>query len=62
MKLEAYFRLPNLRHYLIILTDTHTVIHHRREDDGSISTRIIRDGTLHLDPPGLTVAGLFPNA
>jgi Uma2 family endonuclease len=29
-KLEAYFRLPSVRHYLIVNTATRSVIHHAR--------------------------------
>ena len=58
-KFEGYFRLPSLRHYLIVRTRTRTVIHHARDEAGTITTRIIRDGTADLDPPGITVRGLF---
>jgi Uma2 family endonuclease len=59
-KLIDYFRLPSVRHYLIVRTEDPVIIHHARNDDGTILTRIIREGTLHLDPPGLMVTGLFP--
>jgi len=62
-KLEGYFRIPTLRHYLIVDTKTRKVIHHRREDDGAqIATRIVAADALDLTPPGLsvTVASLFP--
>ncbi len=61
-KLIDYFRLPSVRHYLITGTEDRAVIHHARNADGTILTRIVRDGTLSLDPPGLTVSGLFPAA
>jgi Uma2 family endonuclease len=54
-KFEDYFRLPSLRHYLVVRTDRRTVIHHTREADGRITTRIVKDGRLELDPPGLAV-------
>ena len=62
-KLEAYFRLPSLRHYLIVGTSRPTVIHHERLADGTIQTRILASGELCLDPPGLAldVASLFPD-
>lgn len=63
-KLEGYFRLPSLRHYLIVKTETRRVIHHRRENgEGAIATRIVGAGDeLRLEPPGLrfAVAELFP--
>jgi Uma2 family endonuclease len=55
-KLDDYFRLPSVRHYLLVKTERPTVIHHRRVDDGSIATRVVTGGTLHLDPPGLVVS------
>ena len=54
-KLDDYFRLPSVRHYLIIETTNRTVIHHRRDDSGALQTRILREGTLKLQPPGLAV-------
>ena len=55
-KLEDYFRLPSVRHYLIVKTENRTVIHHRLEEGGSILTRILRGGELELSPPGITLA------
>jgi Uma2 family endonuclease len=58
-KLEDYFRLPSLRHYLIVKTENRAVIHHRRTEEGTILTRIVRDGDIRLDPPGIVLSGLF---
>ena len=54
-KLAGYFRLPSLRHYLIVNIAARAVTHHRRDEDGMIATRILREGRLQLDPPGLDV-------
>lgn len=55
-KLEDYFRLPSLRHYLIVKTENRSVIHHRRGEAGRIETRILRgSGRLGLEPPGLVL-------
>ena len=62
-KLEDYFRLETVRHYLIVKTENRTVIHHFRDETGGAShTRFLRQGPLTLDPPGITVAvdSLFP--
>lgn len=61
-KLAGYFRLPSVRHYLVVDSAARTIAHHRRGADGEIATRILRDGALALDPPDLTivVADLFP--
>ena len=58
-KLEDYFRLPSLRHYLIVKTENRAVIHHARDAAGVITTRIVRDGALRLDPPGVALSALF---
>ena len=55
-KLADYFRLPSVRHYLILRFDTRTAIHHARAEDGVITTRILTDGELSLAPPGIAIA------
>jgi Uma2 family endonuclease len=54
-KLDDYFRLPSVKHYLVLSTRSRAVIHHARAEGDRIETRIVRFGPLHLDPPGLTV-------
>jgi hypothetical protein len=50
-----------VRHYLILDTEKQIVIHHQRGEDGLIGVRVLRDGALTLDPPGLSfeVQSLF---
>jgi Uma2 family endonuclease len=55
VKLAGYFALPSVRHYLIVDTDTRVVIHHHRGEEGRIEVRILHDGPLTLDPPGLVI-------
>lgn len=52
-KLEGYFRLPSIKHYLIVYPDKPLIIHHARSDGETILTRVIRDGAVTLDPPGV---------
>ncbi len=61
MKLEGYFSLRSVEHYLIFDPDRRVMIHHRRGQAEAIETRILRDGVIRLDPPGLEaeVAGFF---
>jgi Uma2 family endonuclease len=61
-KLVDYFSLPSVRHYLVIDLDTRSVTRHARSTAGEISTSILREGRLDLDPPGLAVevADFFP--
>jgi Uma2 family endonuclease len=60
-KLADYARLPSLRHYLLVDIKTRAVVHHRIGEAAAIHTRILREGSLELDPPGirLEVADLF---
>ena len=61
-KLGGYFRLESLQHYLIVDTDERMIVHHRRGEAGAIETRLLRDGSIDLDPPGLLldVAEVLP--
>ncbi len=52
-KLAGYFKLASVRHYLIVDPEQRLVIHHARFEVGTILTRILRDGAVTLDPPGL---------
>jgi Uma2 family endonuclease len=54
-KLDEYFQLPTVRHYLIVRMDKKLIIHHARRDDGTILTALVTSPTLMLDPPGLTL-------
>lgn len=58
-KLEDYFRLASVRHYLIVKTENRTIIHHARDAAGAITTRIVRDGPISLDPPGIALHDVF---
>ncbi len=55
VKLAGYFSLSSVRHYLIVDTDNRVIIHHRRAEEGSIEVRIVHEGSLALDPPGLEI-------
>lgn len=55
-KFTDYFRVPSIRHYLIIRANRRAVIHHRRRDDGGIETRLVAEGQIALDPPGIEIA------
>lgn len=59
-KLENYFRIPSLHHYLILKPETGAIIHHRRNPDGTLLTRITHGGPIHLDPPGITLTDPHP--
>jgi Uma2 family endonuclease len=54
-KLEGYFSLPSLAHYLLLDPYRLVVIQHSRGRDCVIETRIWREGAMRLDPPGIVV-------
>jgi Uma2 family endonuclease len=56
LKLAGYFRLPSVAHYFVVDPDQPLLIHYARRNDESILTRIVREGTITLDPPGLELA------
>jgi Uma2 family endonuclease len=55
-KLQGYFRIPSIGHYLIVDPDKRIVIHHARGEGDVIATRILSSGTIVLEPPGITLA------
>ncbi len=52
VKLDGYFSLSSVEHYLILDPDRRVMIHHKRGQAGAIETRVLRDGLVRLDPPG----------
>ncbi len=61
-KLIDYFRLPSVLHYLIVRAEERVIVHHARAEGGTILTRILRDGPIVLDPPGIVLTDPFsPN-
>lgn len=54
-KLASYFQVPSVQHYLIVDPEGRPTIHHQRQADSTIVTRIVRAGILHIDPPGIEV-------
>ncbi len=61
-KLIGYFTVPGVMHYLILDPRDRTLAHYKRAQGGVIELRILYEGPLRLDPPGLdlTVGDLFP--
>jgi Uma2 family endonuclease len=55
VKLAGFFSLPSFMHYLLLSPKQRMVVHHRRGQGELIETRILREGTLRLDPPGIDV-------
>jgi Uma2 family endonuclease len=55
-KLADYFRLPSVAHYLIVDPAKPRIVHHARSAGEAILTRIVNDGRITLDPPGIEIA------
>jgi Uma2 family endonuclease len=60
-RLQGYFRVASIAHYLIVDPDKRIVIHRARGAGDTVATRIASDGALRLDPPGIetTMGELF---
>ncbi len=54
-KLAGYFRVPSIVHYLIVHPTRRNIIYHRWTSDG-IGTRIVVNGSIVMDPPGIAIA------
>ncbi|MGB7914423.1 MAG: Uma2 family endonuclease [Rhodomicrobium sp.] len=55
VKLDGYCAVPTIEHYLLVDWEERAITHHRREGSGLTKPVIVHDGSLMLDPPGLTV-------
>ena len=55
IELVEYFTVSSIRHYLIVIPDTLTAVHHHRDATG-IRTDIVTTGDIAFHPPGFTVA------
>ncbi len=54
-KLLGYFQLASVAHYLVVDPAKQAVIHHYRSV-GGIETTLLHEGSLQLNPPGITLA------
>ena len=55
-KLREYFRLPSVRHYLIVWPDREQIVYHCRGDTGAVETAMLTTGEIRLDPPGIAIS------
>ncbi len=62
-KLVGYFKVPSVVHYLIFDPEEPPVVHHQRQSDGTILTRLVPGGEIRLDPPALVLdtTNLYPS-
>jgi len=55
-KLVAYSRIPSVQRYPVFWADRPQVVHHRRRDDGQgVETRMLTEGEIRLDRPGISM-------
>ena len=53
-KLAGYFNVTSIVHYLIVNPERPPIVHHMRQTNGTIQTRILPSGLVELDPPGIS--------
>jgi len=56
VKLAGYLRVPSISHYLIVDPAQPMIIHHAREAGDAFMTRVVREGVIALDPPGIEIS------
>jgi Uma2 family endonuclease len=54
-KLDEYFSVPSIQHYLIVRPEKKLIVHHARGEGAALRTTFVTGPALLLDPPGLTV-------
>jgi Uma2 family endonuclease len=55
-KVGEYFRVPSIRHYLIIDPfGGRLILHSRADASATIATTVVTQGPVRFDPPGFTV-------
>jgi Uma2 family endonuclease len=55
-KVEFYGGIASIRHYLVIEQDRRRAVYHGRGPSGGLEPRILREGEIALDPPGVRLA------
>lgn len=55
-KVEFYGSVASIHHYLVIEQDRRRVVYHGRGASGGLEPRIVREGEIILDPPGIVLA------
>jgi Uma2 family endonuclease len=55
-KVDFYSGIASIRHYLVIEQDQRRVVYHGRGPSGGLEPRILRQGNIALDPPGIALA------
>jgi len=56
VKLAGYFRVPSLKHYLIVDLARRHVVHYCKRPDGTVTVAVTTEGEIAFDPPRISVA------
>jgi hypothetical protein len=56
MRVAEFLRVPSVRHVVMADPVRRALIWHRKLPDGGVELRIAQQGSITLDPPGLTLA------
>jgi Uma2 family endonuclease len=54
-KMQGYFALPSVQHYLLVEPRKRLIVHMRRGPDGTLTTAFRHEGPIDLDPPGIAL-------
>jgi Uma2 family endonuclease len=54
-KVEFYGGIASIHHYLVIEQDRRRIVYHGRGASGGLEPRILRKGSVALDPPGIVL-------
>jgi Uma2 family endonuclease len=60
VKFIDYFRIATVRHYLLVFADRRVILHHVRDKNGLITSHILGDGPIRLEPPGIELSDILP--
>lgn len=52
-KLDGYFGIASVQHYLVVIAHGKRVVHYQRDEKGDPQANLLHGGQLALDPPGL---------
>ncbi len=58
-KFAGYLNIASLRHYIVVDPLLKRVLHHRRDPAGNITSMILGDQPITLDPPGIVLENIF---
>ncbi len=55
-KVDGYFSVPSIQHYLIVDPVRRAIVHHRRGNGDELIRHVYHGGMLDLEPPGISIS------